>query len=102
MWGVIFSPISCTQLDNTMISCFIGMCLVHRVWFFVFVLFCLFVCLFVFSFQIGHMDRKKYTERLIYFCSPLRRFVLQPKYRAIFCFIHFFALRISSSVSSFL
>ena len=26
----------------------------------------------------------------------------KPKYRAIFCFIHFFALRISSSVSSFL
>jgi len=36
------------------------------------------------------------------FVAPGEGLFCKPKYRAIFCFIHFFALRISSSVSSFL
>ena len=36
------------------------------------------------------------------FVAPEEGLFCKPKYRAIFCFIQFFALRISSSVSSFL
>ena len=36
------------------------------------------------------------------FVAPEEGLFCKPKYRASFCFIQFFALRISSSVSSFL
>ena len=36
------------------------------------------------------------------FVAPEEGLFRKPKYRAIFCFIHVFALRNSSSVSSFL
>ena len=45
---------------------------------------------------------KPSSKQTFTFVAPEEGLFCKPKYRAIFCFIHFFALRISSSVSSFL